>query len=44
MEPNSEHTPPEALPPPQPPAPRKRFRIQKLEERIDPKKGGKRDA
>src|SRR5262245_41355778 len=37
MEPNSERTPPEQT---RPPAHRKRFRIQKLEERIAPAKGG----
>ena len=39
MEPNSERTPPEQPRPPEPPGPRKRFRIQRLEERIAPKKG-----
>src|SRR5262249_18717177 len=38
MEPNHERTPPEPARPAEPPAPRKRFRIQKLEERIAPKK------
>ena len=40
MEPNSERNPPEQSRPPEPPGPKKRFRIRKLEERIAPKKGG----
>jgi hypothetical protein len=37
MEPKNERTPPES---PRPPVSPKRFRIQKLEERIAPRKGG----
>jgi hypothetical protein len=40
MEPKSQRTPPEQPWPAQPRAPRKRFRIRKLEERIAPKQGG----
>jgi hypothetical protein len=39
MEPNRKSTD-EPRPAEQPPAPKKRFRIDKLEERIAPKKGG----
>jgi hypothetical protein len=38
---SSKHDRPETNRKPDPAAPRKRFRIEKLEERIAPKKGGK---
>ena len=41
MDTKNVRTPPEqSQPAEQPPAPKKRFRIEKLEERIAPKKGG----
>jgi hypothetical protein len=40
MEPNHERILSEQPRPPEPPAPKKRFRIHKLEERIAPQKGG----
>jgi len=41
MNPKNERDPKAPKQAPESPAPRKRFRIEKLEERIAPKKGGK---